>query len=260
MLNIRLSLLLTTMSVLAACEDAAYPGGPNSVEAPPAIVSFGPDTPLPVAPGEAITLTWNVQGVATTLMIEPDVGPVSGTQVEVRPSDTTTYVLTATNALGSVSTKTTVEVEAPPVNVSPGAPAYPPSTPETPYGEWVFEIALEENGKAFSVSGTVSLDAPFAYDTFEGVWGEVTACEGKAEVCGALNIGGIYRDAAEDVLKFSLGTYDIVPVFVGIDDDRTVEELEDGSLMVEGTGEVTGYGESKPSPLLAAFKAHSVLP
>lgn len=257
--KVGLPLFLAVALVLVACGDATHGSGPASATKPPEIVSFGPAASAPVAPGSAVTLTWDVQGVPTTLSIEPDIGSVSGTTVEVHPTVTTTYVLTASNALGATQTETTVEVEAPANNGSPEAPVYPPSSPEMPYGQWAFEIVLDGSTSASGVSGTVSLEAPFAYSDLKGVWGEVTSCTGPAEVCEALEIGGIYRDEAENVLKFSLGTYDFVPLFVGIDSDKTVAEVEDGSLLVEGKGEVKVPGGEEAEPVLASFRAQSVL-
>ncbi len=52
--------------------------------------------------GDSAVLAWAV-GNATTVAISPDVGVVSGTEVWVAPTTTTTYTLTATNAAGSVT-------------------------------------------------------------------------------------------------------------------------------------------------------------
>ncbi len=254
MYKIALPLSLAMLFVLAACGEA--PLG-DSASRPPEIVSFSPAASAPVAPGSAVTLTWDVQGVSTSLVIEPDVGPVSGTTAEVHPTVTTTYVLTASNALGSTRTETTVEVETPSGN---GSPDYPPATPDMPYGEWAFEIVLDGGTSAARVTGTVSLGAPFVYSDLTGVWGEVTACSGPEEVCSALEIGGIYRDEAENVLKFSLGTYDFVPLFVGVDQDGTVAEAGNGSLLVEGEGEVKVPGADEADSVPASFTAQSVLP
>ena len=49
---------------------------------------------------------------ATTLSIDQGVGTVTGTSVEVSPTATTTYTMTATNAAGSVTHSATVTIPA----------------------------------------------------------------------------------------------------------------------------------------------------
>ncbi|MEM6430070.1 MAG: hypothetical protein AAF708_12585, partial [Deinococcota bacterium] len=75
------------------------------------IVSFTA-TPDAINAGESSTLAWEVTGDAPiTLTIEPDVGDVSGlSSIEVSPIETTTYMLTAENTIGSVSTEATVSI------------------------------------------------------------------------------------------------------------------------------------------------------
>ncbi len=76
---------------------------------PPAIATFTA-APASVAPGQSATLAWSAAG-ATAVSIDQGVGAVgaAGT-IAVSPSSTTTYTLTATNASGSVTSKTTVTV------------------------------------------------------------------------------------------------------------------------------------------------------
>jgi hypothetical protein len=75
------------------------------------IVSFTA-TPEAINAGESSTLAWEVTGdEPITMTIEPDVGDVTGlSSVEVSPVETTTYTLTAENAVGSVNAETTVTV------------------------------------------------------------------------------------------------------------------------------------------------------
>ncbi len=69
-------------------------------------------TPELVAPGEEVTLRWDVAG-ADTVTIEPGQGAVdSAGQVVVSPTETTSYKLTATNANGSTSRDLSVTVNA----------------------------------------------------------------------------------------------------------------------------------------------------
>jgi hypothetical protein len=74
----------------------------------PVISSFTA-SPSVIAPGQSSTLSWSVSG-ATSLSISPGVGPVTGTSVSVSPTTTTEYVLTASNAAGSTTARTTVTV------------------------------------------------------------------------------------------------------------------------------------------------------
>ncbi|MBZ5619489.1 MAG: hypothetical protein LAQ69_12310 [Acidobacteriia bacterium] len=83
---------------------------------PPTVTSFTA-TPAMVSAGQSSTLTWTVIG-ATTLAINPGVGAVTGTSVNVTPSATTSYTLTATNAFGSITKPVTVLVGSPPTITS----------------------------------------------------------------------------------------------------------------------------------------------
>ncbi|MDE3245445.1 MAG: hypothetical protein KGN80_05105, partial [Acidobacteriota bacterium] len=84
----------------------------NAAPQPPTISSFIA-TPSTITSGQSTTLSWNVSG-ATSLSIDNGLGAVTGTSHSVSPSVTTTYKLTATNAVGSVSATATVTVEPPP--------------------------------------------------------------------------------------------------------------------------------------------------
>lgn len=77
----------------------------------PTITSFTA-TPDSINSGETSTLAWEVTGdEPVTLTIEPDVGDVSGLDsVEVSPTETTTYTLTAENGTGSVTAQVTIVV------------------------------------------------------------------------------------------------------------------------------------------------------
>jgi hypothetical protein len=80
------------------------PAGPM-----PVINSFSA-TPSSGSPGTSFTLNWQVSN-ASYLIVSPQVGPVRGNSVTVSPTDTTTYILVATNAFGRVTASATVTVQ-----------------------------------------------------------------------------------------------------------------------------------------------------
>lgn len=108
----------------------------------PVINSFNA-SPGSISPGQSSTLSWNVSGAAT-VSIDPGIGNVSlsGNRV-VFPTTTTTYTLTATNAVGNVTATAQI-------TVSPGA---------VPTVE-LFPIAAE--------SGHVRQDGEFGPDIIVG--------------------------------------------------------------------------------------------
>jgi hypothetical protein len=83
----------------------------------PVIQSFAA-SPASITAGQASTLTWSVTG-ATSLSVAPGIGTVTGASRVVNPAATTEYILTATNASGSTTARTTVTVAgAPPAAAS----------------------------------------------------------------------------------------------------------------------------------------------
>jgi hypothetical protein len=75
----------------------------------PVINSFGA-TPSSIDSGSASTLSWNIVG-ATTISINNGVGDVSAvTSKVVSPTQTTTYIITATNSNGTATAQVTVIV------------------------------------------------------------------------------------------------------------------------------------------------------
>jgi hypothetical protein len=82
---------------------ANVPAGPA-----PSILNFSA-TPMSVAKGQPVTLSFNVSGAGYNI-ISPAVGPVRGSSVAVVPSATTTYTLSSTNAYGRTTTSVTVTV------------------------------------------------------------------------------------------------------------------------------------------------------
>lgn len=93
---------------------ATGPGGTTSARASvtlagPVIGSFTA-TPSRIAPGGSATLAWNVTG-ATSVSINQGIGPVTGSSVPVTPSNGKRYILTATNAGGSSTATTELQVD-----------------------------------------------------------------------------------------------------------------------------------------------------
>jgi len=80
------------------------------------IISTFTATPSAINSGESVTLSWTLAGGApTTLSIDNNIGSVlSKTSIIVKPTITTTYVLTATNSAGTVIQPVAVEVVADP--------------------------------------------------------------------------------------------------------------------------------------------------
>ncbi|MCY1076656.1 beta strand repeat-containing protein [Archangium lansingense] len=83
-----------------------------TVNQPPTISSFTASSST-INAGQSTMLSWDATG-ATSLRISPGVGTVTGTSVSVSPAATTTYTLTATNEVGSVTAMVTVTVNQPP--------------------------------------------------------------------------------------------------------------------------------------------------
>jgi hypothetical protein len=98
----------TGMSVTATAQ-VIVSGAPSSSAGLPVVNSFTA-SPSATAVGSPVTLSWNVSN-ATSVSIAPGVGTFasSGTTM-VLPSVTTTYILTATNAVGSATATAQVTV------------------------------------------------------------------------------------------------------------------------------------------------------
>jgi sugar lactone lactonase YvrE len=79
-----------------------------SVVLAPSILSFTANPPT-VGVGLPSTLSWSVIG-ATSLSLDNGIGTVTGSSINVTPTQTTTYRLTAYNTLGSFTVSTTAAV------------------------------------------------------------------------------------------------------------------------------------------------------
>ncbi|TMB41990.1 MAG: hypothetical protein E6J58_02295 [Deltaproteobacteria bacterium] len=113
--------LSAALFLLAACSTNG--GGGTQNTPPPVINSFTADAST-VSPGQSTTLRWSLTN-ATSISIDHGVGAVTGNSVVVQPIDTTTYLLTATNAGGTATSSITVTVRAraPAIASFAGSPA-----------------------------------------------------------------------------------------------------------------------------------------
>jgi len=223
------TLLLAT--VLAAC------GAQRGIPTAPHITTFSaiPDT-LAATGGDA-TLRWEVQGAVTELVVTPGVGPVSGSSVRVSPEVTTRYTLTASNAVGRHSARTTVKVpEAPGLSGVPNADLT---------GPWVFEIAGDRGTR---VSGELHLDTAVTYGGVAALWGAVSDCRGAEAVCEGAPSGGLIHEPGTDVYRFALGEVDGALAFIGRDEDGRLAQNVPLHFMLEGRGTV---GEGEPATFVA---------
>jgi|GEM_PF-1669774 len=102
-----------TVRATSVADSRKYEESSVTVTVPPVLlptITHFAAVPETINAGQSATLHWEVAG-ATSLSIEPGVGPVSGgAGVAVSPATTTTYTLTATNAAGSTTATTTVTV------------------------------------------------------------------------------------------------------------------------------------------------------
>ncbi len=168
-----------TVRLSATCESAGVRSGtitiasddPDEAEKPvaveltcvpvaPSILAFAPSAAV-IDLGSSATLSWEVSGSAPmTLTLSPRSIDVSGQQSwEATPATTTEYTLTAKNAAGQVSTKTTIEVRIPDI----GAPAPATLSLAAYTGESATaQVSFDNQGDgplAFTVSGAGWLSA-----------------------------------------------------------------------------------------------------
>jgi hypothetical protein len=85
-----------------------YKPGSVPTGASPTISSFTAN-PTSVSAGQPVTLSWTVSNGEYNI-VDPQVGPVRGTQVVVAPTVTTTYTLYSTNQFGQTTATATVTV------------------------------------------------------------------------------------------------------------------------------------------------------
>jgi hypothetical protein len=217
---LRSAIILPLLSaLLAAC------GAQQAAPSAPLIESFSADPATLATAEREVTLSWNIQGSATAVTLEPGIGAVVGSSVTVAPEVTTTYTLTAGNAAGSRSAQTTVR------RLEPEAAAPPPN--RALFGPWVFEIVGEEGS---AVSGELRADTTASYQGTPAVWGSVSACRGDAAFCAGARSGGVVHKPGTDVYQFGLGQDDMTLSFWGKDDDGRLAENTPLHFMLEGRG------------------------
>jgi peptidoglycan-associated lipoprotein len=105
---------------------------PAPAPPPPAVaptVSQFSAEPTSIQRGQSATLRWQVSGDVSSVSINQGVGTVQNTgSRSVSPSDSTTYVLSATGPGGTTTASATVNVSSPPPPPPPPPPAAPKVT------------------------------------------------------------------------------------------------------------------------------------
>lgn len=126
------TLTLDNVSVTTGSAVPPPPPPPPPPPAPKPTISSFVATPASIAMGSSTLLSWTVAQASSTSI--NTVGVVTGSNKSVSPTQTTQYVLTATNPSGSVTATTTVTVtQAPP----------PPPPPPPPSGNLIANGTLE---------------------------------------------------------------------------------------------------------------------
>jgi hypothetical protein len=129
MSKLKLFYWLLPLAILVACipKPVFSLTSSSSTAVPPVINEFGAN-PNTIGDGDSSNISWSVSN-ATSITIEPAIGFVAFLgNIEVSPSSTTTYTLTAINANITITTSITVVVtDSPP-------PAPPPTPPSSPVG------------------------------------------------------------------------------------------------------------------------------
>jgi hypothetical protein len=122
-----LLLLVAASSVgLMSCEED-NPIDPGNSGSKPVINSFSAN-PTMIDVGASTTLGWSVTG-ATSVKLDSMIDVTNQTSIELFPSETVTYTLTAKNDAGEAKSTVTVNVNNP---SDPGAPANPKNLIATP--------------------------------------------------------------------------------------------------------------------------------
>jgi hypothetical protein len=97
------------------------------------IESFSAD-PIKIEKGQSTTLHWLVNNAIST-SINNEIGVVDGNQKSVQPDATTTYTLTAANAIASVTQSVTVVVDVPPPPPPPFIEGFTASPDKIDHGQ-----------------------------------------------------------------------------------------------------------------------------
>jgi hypothetical protein len=165
-------------------DDAPGDDDDDEPAAPPVISSFTA-SPEATLPGGEVTLSWSVSG-AETLTIS-GVGDVSGLESQtVTPNETTTFVLTATNAQGSDSAELTVLVGNAPV-----IEAFSASASWVNFGEPVnlsWRVSGADEVAITSVSGPLATTGTVAVNPTETTTYTLSATNAFASVTQAVTV------------------------------------------------------------------------
>ncbi len=90
---------LACILLISCVKKGGSPTGPTDLPSNNPIISYFTATPSTVKLGEKSTLSWKVNN-CTSVEIDVGIGKVSSTDsLEVSPSETTTYTLTANNTV-----------------------------------------------------------------------------------------------------------------------------------------------------------------
>ena len=147
----------TTASVILTVIAQPSPGFP--------VIRRFSATPSTIVDGSSTLLSWDVVD-ASTVAVEPFIGIVTGTEVEFSPTATTTFTLSATNAVGTTTADVTVTVTyVPPANLAYATnPAtYTVGTAITP------NTPSSGGGVVFSYEVAPALPAGLSLDATTGV-------------------------------------------------------------------------------------------
>lgn len=106
----------TTTTYLLTATSAAGTGSSSAIVissvtvtvVPAPVITNFTATPSTISSGQSSTLSWSVSG-ATGVSIDHGVGTITGNNVSVNPTATTTYTLTASNTVGSFTSTSTAQ-------------------------------------------------------------------------------------------------------------------------------------------------------
>ncbi len=197
-------------------------------------------TPATLTAGQSSTLSWAVSG-ATSLSINNGVGAVTGTTKVISPSATTTYTLTATNAVNSVTATATVTVNPAPQPPSISSFIATPSTltaGQSSTLSWSVSGAtsLGINNGVGAVTGTSKVVTPSATTTYT-----LTATNGVGSVTSMVTV--MVSPAPQPP---SISTFLATPATLTAGQSSTLSWTVSGatSLSIDnGVGAVTGISK-----------------
>jgi len=149
--------------------------------------------PATLNAGQSGALTWSVTG-ATGLTLDNGIGPISGTSVVIRPEQTTTYTLTASNGAGSVTR--TVIVQVIPQGVAPVITSFTATPATVTAGQsallawstaWAGTLAIEPG--IGQVTGTQLSVTPAALTTYTLTAGNASGSATATATVSVLPVG-----------------------------------------------------------------------